>query len=50
MVLSEILVALGLLFLLLLILAPIFYYFNREKGVDEEAGDQPEQQDLTGEE
>jgi cbb3-type cytochrome oxidase subunit 3 len=30
--LTEILIALGLVFLLLLILAPIYYYFNKEKG------------------
>jgi hypothetical protein len=36
-VLSEILVALGILFILFLILAPLFYFFNREKEDEAEA-------------
>ena len=35
--LGQILVALGILFLLLIILAPIYYYFQREKYADNEA-------------
>ena len=40
--LAEILVILGILFLLVLIIAPVYYYFNREKyqdEADEDAGD-----------
>lgn len=45
--LAEILVALGLLFILVLILAPIYYYFQREK-LDDKVDAADEGIDQTG--